>query len=363
MKLKNLYRIEPRGPFHFGRRGVGIEATGEFLHSDTLFGAIASAWRALGGKLGRIIPEKGNLLALLAPFQNNEPPFRISSVFPYAGDLLFLPRPKLALGKDKNEVLFLSAGAWEALCHGRTPSKQELIQDGRVWVTPEERERLISLLLEPVSSTVRDRQSACYRADAGQIHVWTNRREPPVPRVSVDRLTSRTELYHQAKLHFAAGCGLYFWAEFTDEQYQSYLEEALTFLEDGGLGGRRTTGHGQFRYSHWEAEWPEVHEPTHQVLASVYHPSEEEMKSGFLEHGAYELVKRGGWITPAEGRAYRHRGLWMLSEGSVFPIGFTLNGTVQDVRPKVKPGEPAFPHPVLRCGFALTLPIKLEEDS
>lgn len=357
-----VYKLEPRSTFHFGERGVGIEETGDFLHSDTLFAAIASAWRVIGNDLGKIDLSRGNDLNLLVPFRDKKsPPFLISSAFPYAGDILFLPRPQIKLGnmKQEREIEFLSQGTWQGLCHGRQPSENELIQGGHVWVTAEEREQIVALLTNALPKRERERRLDWYRSEPAQIRMWSGNEEPPVPRISVDRVTSRAELYHQANLRFATGCGLYFWAEFLNLGYKSFLETALGYLEDAGLGGRRTSGHGQFRFHLEEHSLSDIPYATHRVTLSLYHPSRSEVDTDILQKARYELIQRRGWIDSPEGRRWRHRSLRMLAEGSVFPIDMTLTGSIEDAGPLGKDGVS---HPVWRYGLALTSPVRLEGD-
>ena len=79
------FRLEPAlgGGFHFGREGREIEASSEGLPSDSLFGALVVAYRHLFG----------DVQEFLAPWETGTPPFLLSSVFPYAGDLPLLPIP------------------------------------------------------------------------------------------------------------------------------------------------------------------------------------------------------------------------------------------------------------------------------
>ena len=65
------YDLAPRGPMHFGERGVGVETANEACRADTLFGAICFAVLELEGT--------ARLEAMLAAFKAGEPPFLISS--------------------------------------------------------------------------------------------------------------------------------------------------------------------------------------------------------------------------------------------------------------------------------------------
>src|SRR5690606_14675695 len=83
-----IYHLRARSPFHFGERGVGLEASAEFAHDDTVFSALCSVWRELYGT--QCLEE------LLSGFLSDLP-FLLSSVFPYAagqdGVIRFYLRP------------------------------------------------------------------------------------------------------------------------------------------------------------------------------------------------------------------------------------------------------------------------------
>jgi len=112
-----LYKIIPRAPFHFGERGIGQEETAEFPHSDTLFAALISAWRLMydQAEFDRCIAEVTQV--------NDTPHLRLSSAFPYIGEVYFLPRPAIPLqgaGGDRKQgkkVDYISAP-------GRRPDQQ-----------------------------------------------------------------------------------------------------------------------------------------------------------------------------------------------------------------------------------------------
>lgn len=349
------YILRPRGAFHFGERGIGVEETADLLHSDTLFAAIVSAWRLLGAPL-----TADNDLALLLPFHKGTPPFLISSALPFAGDIPLFPRPHVLLGAEKSlkQVLYVSAQALALLARGvrltRERAEQELIQGGAVWVLPEERDRIVALLLAGEPDPERRKQlQAIFTRDPSRITLWWGSDVPPAPHVVVDRLTTEPNLYYSGRLRFAHGCGLTFWAAIHDESYRGLLEAALAFLQDEGLGGKRSSGHGQFDWAAREEALPAAEEPNSYLTLSLYHPRPDELAGNILGAAWYRRIHRRGWIFSPEGRNLRRRGVWMLREGSVLrarPLG-----TLIDLRP-----EHGFEHPIWRYGYTLTLPVRLE---
>lgn len=330
-----VYKLQPRGAFHFGERGVGIEETANILHSDTLFAAIVSAW----WKMGR----DGDALTRQALANPDAPRFRISSAFPYAGEVLFFPAPQTKLGEAKSlkKVRFVSEGALERLqILDKIDAEDELIQHGQVWVTPQERNQI-----------QRD-------------ELWSREDESFAPHVAIDRVTSRSNVYYAGRITYARDCGLYFWAEFEDTAYQTLLEAALQFLEHEGLGGRRSTGHGQFTFRRLDRKLPQSADANYWMTLSLYYPRPLERRAHILRDAQYSLILRRGWIDSTETRRFRRKGVWMANEGSLF-TGQAI-GEVLDLRPdlaklRLKPEERKPDHPIWRSGLAFPLPIRLAE--
>ena len=110
MAAMKLFKLAPRTAFHFGQRGVGMEGTQVFCHADTLFSALCLTLRELeregSAALTRLLerfPRQGQ--------PADSPPFRLTSAFPYAGDVLFFPKPlvpgnlKPAVGQEHGKTL------------------------------------------------------------------------------------------------------------------------------------------------------------------------------------------------------------------------------------------------------------------
>ena len=362
-----IYKIIPKGGFHFGRTGIGIEEADEIVHSDTLFAALASAWSSLGGEYGKI--GSNNNLHILEPFRKEKPPFKISSAFPYAGEVLFFPCPYVGFGRYEviKKVKYISVGALKRLNQSTIPSQKEaereFIQGGMVWVTPEEREKIVELLIQKGGEEEQKSLKAKFKSDLSSIRLWFNDDSSITARVALGRVTKESALYFQGQLRFAEGCGLYFWVEFYDSSYKKYLESALNFLEDEGIGGRRSIGLGQFIFKEESVPLPKVDAANYQMTLSLCHPSEEEIQVDILRQSQYELVKRCGWSRLRGKSDYRQRSLRMFKEGSIFPLNANLMGTFTDVSPIDEEGYSLIGQPVWRYGLALSLPlvIKFEE--
>lgn len=360
MAERACYRMAARSPFHIGERGVGIEETSVVLHADTLFSALCLALRELGEDLDAFLARfprlvNGRLAGGLAPV-------RLSSAYPYAGDVHFFPRPMLPppgldeigdpkLGKILKKIHFVSQPILEALLAGQSVARylaeadptqpdqhrvrsEVLVQEGRAWVTPAEAARL-RRLADPRTGAVR---------------LWT---EETAPRVTVDRATNRSQVYAVGQVRFAPGCGLFFLVEYQDPAWRPRLERALRVLGDAGVGGERSSGCGQFELEVAEgfalAE-PPPGETNAYVVLSLYWPTEEEVRAGVLEGASYGLLNRRGWIGSPDGMNLRRRGVRMLAEGA------TLRLAPQGALADVKPLDPApahnVPHDVWRYGLA-----------
>jgi len=333
-----LYRFIPCTPFHFGERGIGLEETADFPHSDTLFAALISAWRLMYSR-----PEFKRLLEGVVE-AGQEPPLRLSSAFPYIGQVYFLPRPAIRLegaGGDRKrgkQVTYLSWRRAEDLVHSDLPSHvqaEDTLKGGRLWLHPQEKAEV----------------KRVFGTDSlSQVRPWSSAEAEAMARVTVDRITSASALYYQGMVYFAPECGFYLLAEVADD-YQQPLEDGLHFLGEQGLGGRRSVGLGRFTVE--EGGEREIGVPAgeqnYHWLLSLYHPTADEVKAQRVLDGArYTLITRRGWIYSPDEASQRRRAVRMLAEGSLLPRPAV--GDVVNVRPITQ-----FPHAVYRSGLALTI--------
>lgn len=210
--------------------------------------------------------------------------------------------------------------------------KDVLVQDGQVWVTPAEVQRLAS-----------------YRDPAsGQMRLWA---EGIAPRVAVDRQASRSQVYGAGRVQFAPGCGLYFLADYGGDGWRPRVERGLYALGDSGVGGERSVGHGQFDLE-IGGNFPGlgVLQPDSYVTLSLFWPPADEAAGMNFGEGSYKLLNRRGWIGSTDGMNLRRPGVRMLAEGSV------LTAQPQGALVDVKPSDPFpvlnVPHDVWRCGLA-----------
>jgi CRISPR-associated protein Csm4 len=384
-----VYRLVARSPFHLGERGVGIEETTTFLRADTLFSALCLTLRELGydlnGFLGRyprvrMAEASASDLEIEQLPGEEPPPLRISSAFPFAGDVHLWPRPFLPpyglrtfhdvrlptqLGKTLKKVRFVSQTIFEHWLRGDSllsfaaapdpddpssngPKRLKMrdecfLQGGQVWVTAAEAAKLA--------------QSGI--TAGGELAIW---RKQTASRVAVDRVTNRSQVYAAGRVHFAPRSGLAFLADYGDEAMQPIIEQALRMLGDSGVGGERSNGHGQFTLEIREAGWPaSPAEANAFCTLAPYWPREDEVQAGVLDEAAYQLVVRRGWVASPDAGNLRRRGVRMLTEGSVFtrlPVG-----ALADVKPLDPVEVPNAPHPIWRAGMAFPIPCLLRQEN
>ncbi len=292
----DLFRMHPASAIHIGERGVGMESTSKVMHSDTLFGAICWAWKLLHGE--------DELADLLGRFLRGDPPFLISSAFPFVGDLCLLPKPLAGLkgiesDKKVRKAWLVSHSIFQRIVNGKEVTDYTVMAGGAV-VTPEEALSVEDLIeMSPP---------------------WTAT-EPP--HVSLDRVTMQSGIYHVGEVRFAAGCGLYMLVDFIDKSFRKMLEGAMRLLGDEGIGGERSCGRGLFSLERGSIKVGSD-DGNLAVLLSLCRPGRNEVDA--LSASSYDLVLRRGW---AGASSHRKRGIRMLSEGSIVPR--SIRGSIVDV--------------------------------
>jgi CRISPR-associated protein Csm4 len=353
------YHLEARAPFHFGLRGVGIEATAVHGPSDTFFSALCQPIR-----------QQFNLATLqefLAGYSSPDP-------FDPGQAIRFFPRPlepppgvpavpkerktvkKIAWVSEQvfrawvvnNQAVLLREWIEEATIGGQKLKYPNLVQGRKVWLTANEREKVAGW---------RDEET-----DA--IRLWA---VGDVPRVTVDRRASTSTVYQAGRVWFPPGGGLFLLVRWR-EDWQKRGELALQVLGDAGVGGERSAGHGLFR-PHGPHALSGLPDPTpggRFLTLSLYYPTEAELAHVLKDDNvSYRLRMRRGWMaSPDEsrdakgnlvgrGRALRRKAVRMFAEGSIlrWPNGKSALGDLANVTPNVFKTV----HPVYRYGYAYAI--------
>ena len=355
-------KLKPEGAFHFGERGVGIEETAALAHSDTIFSGLCWAWTLLFGE--------DELETLLERFIKGQPPFLISSAFPYAGRVLFLPRPLTFRGKDDEEtrrlkrVEYVSFEVYKLLLAGSIPDDYVLIQKGRLCLTESEFKGLPSSTLDEdelrgflrVWASMEKSQKPESTSYAHCYRLWEMEE---VPHVTVDRVTAASNIFQEGGVRFAKECGIYILVRFFDEKMQGRFLAAMHLLGDEGLGGRRSTGRGFFKVENIEKiEIPEVANGEYVILFSLLNPRENEILTLLDLNSAYKLVARRGWVYSAKAKNLRRKRVIMFAEGAVLKqCNKEMIGRMVKVLSRK---DSIIPHDVYRYGYGFTVRWKLE---
>jgi len=347
----------PHG-FHLGSHGVGTESVRPTIPSDTLFSALVATWVRMGRDPTSWTTAYPRTVE--GRTEEGNPPFLLSSAFPYVAGLPFYPRPLGVLPsgvpEDKrkewkrvqliSESLFTrirsrgaAADVWPSSADAE---RQQFLQGGVLLIAAEE--------VDQIPADVRARA------------IWT---EEDVPRVTLDRVTSASNLFSVGRVRFSPGCGLWFAVVWLDPNrdcdglpFREAFQAALFDLSASGLGGDRSVGYGGFiaKTVDSEVNWDDVEEGDPMVLLSRYHPRRDELPAAVTEAQAYQLEILTGWGASPAG-SFRRRGLWLLGEGSVVRRqSARAMGDLVDIAP-VGEGNPG--HPVWRYGLALGLPMEV----
>lgn len=352
-----LFRCRDGARFHFGEQG--LDDTSELLHADTLFSALTNVYaRAYGDadpfvdhvRAGRLRFSSGLHCATLS--------WTDAPVF-------FVPRPPLRYGAYEG-----SPTAMKQLRRLRYVSLALL--------------RRIGASLEPGPDGARPRCPldlraqprlaagyACTEDDLGErtdlARVLAERRlgaTRDLPHVAVHKSTREDAFYHITSLQMNAlrlpgGATVqpHFYAlldhDLPAEAWRR-VQACLRLVADEGVGGKRTSGLGQFEgvdlvdiemanlpdaAAVGDAAW-------HLTLSPVVPRDDAEFKRAVH----YALTRRGGGALGREGDPRHHRKqVRMMREGALFRG--PARGRLVDVSPAVNP----YPHPVLRSGIALTI--------
>ncbi len=314
-----VYKLRFKEPVHLGEQGVGLEEVTSFVcHSDTLWSAIVDIWVKMKGEAGT-----------LSEFWNGaDPPFLLTSAFPFVDDVLYFPRPLLPIGdilqgvddvyitKEIKKTAFWPQDVFFSW-----------IQNGNL--NAKQLERAVDaakVLKENIAETVR-------------------------PRVAIGHAAFRSQIYYTARTYYSEKAGLWFAVDFRRKDIVHDFEAVLELLGDTGLGGLRSIGHGAFSVEKMDVEFPMAsNSSSRYILLSLLIPTD----SNLFKGSYYAIVERKGWALSSSTKEQgRRKILRMLKEGSVLTV--PDEGKVVDVTPE---GWPSNLHKVYRYGMGFYFPIQ-----
>jgi len=328
MKLK-IFKLYFKTPCHFGERGLGLEKTSVILHSDSIFNALINAWAFLFGKerLEKFLDE-----------EYKEPSFLITSGFPFSKESFYFPRIQWRF-PAKEEVIEKK---------GRKKLKKlEFIKKGLFerWINEEE------VAEEEISEISKDLDFI---------------KEDLIPKNQLSRINSSSEqLYSLGVIKFKESSGIWFGIEEKKKGViKNWIIPALKFLQDQGIGAKRTWGLGKFEFEEKEMEIKTPEKSEKFITLSAVFPKESDLSlikntSWFRWH----LITRGGYpvYSPfAKGFSLRKPLIKMIGEGSVLP---EIKGDIlkipenEEILRKIN-----FPYFVYHYGRGFLIPAKLKEN-
>ena len=346
-----------KNSMHVGssRSGVGIEATQDFIHSDTLWAAIANYWSLLGTVAGISFDDFLDGFREKSEEKNDskqEPLFRLSSAFPFTPQdskrNYWLPKPlsvPFSLSVDNDE----QSKKKEHRDYGKN------IKEAR-FITRESfmRWQAFNSALGADISSVRQNGIS-----QGEIRA----------QVAIDRTTSRYNLYHSGITYFkphSERVGLY-WLLQAEDCVKNALHEVLQVIRDiGAIGGNVSSGCGELNEFNiqeidagneaWSFIWGAATSNAYCLLSLYYPFNHTEYKGGLV---AFNNVIRKGWTgSLTDSLQKKRKTVVMLSEGSV--LTEKVLGGIADVTPdESNTSEWKGHHNVFRYGYAFLVPIKV----
>lgn len=325
----------------------------------------------------------------LEPFLQKplDPPFLLTSAFPFVGGVRFYPMPvdlrrlfaTLETGKRIKRISHLSEGLLRRALNGEVldrwlPSDEMadqnhesrhhdaglLLQESHLWLDGESESARLPQWMQIDPASRRPRPRSAYPL----LEVW---KEGRTPRVTVDRISSASTIFHIGHVRFAEECGLWFGVQWrqperfiagTSTTYAESVAAILEFLQDEGLGGDRSVGYGTFalEIAPESVVLPDAAPGSLAWLLSRFHPcTSTEIAVLQAEGVAYHLVDVAGWLRSPDGPAQRRRRIYLLTEGSSIVAGDGVLGNLVDVTPEYANPSGVLPHRVYRAGFGLTV--------
>ncbi len=308
-----VYRLQFPNGVHFGAGTLWDSMN--TLPADTFFSALCQEALAHGGET--------ELEALTSAVREGS--FRLSDLFPFVGEKLYLPKPLYPVTRDQEgdsivkksfkKLRYIPVSQWDNYLRGE---------------------------LNPVEAV-----GQLQHLGKSSVRTMSASRTP-------EKLESGDMLpYSVGVYHFRPGSGLSLIAGFADEKLQDHFDTLLHSLSYSGIGGKRSAGLGRFTAEKMAV--PAVleqrlrGEKTPCMALSVCMTETDELEN-VMESARYLLLKRSGFIASPDyaPELRRKRDFYSFCAGSCFEKRFV--GNIFDVG-----GSGA--HPVYRYAAALWMEI------
>lgn len=333
-------------PLHISNSKADYESSKTIIHSDTLYSAILFAWGALG------IPIE----------KNYKPSFAISSLFPYTKsslgkDTFFFPKPYSQLN-------------YETSTTGKIDSKK--IKRVEYFDEYYFRALLENRKISNLGTDNQHIQGKYLSNDDIDKDFMGNQ---IIPRIKGRRFgTGDPEIFYTERIQFKENSGLYCLFICEDENTENLVSIALEYLSEEGLGTDRHVGNGFFEFTFKEESitFPQIPNTQHYTNLSLFSPEGDDSShlDTFLDldengRNAFEVIKRGGWITKDDMLHLKKLPIYMFKEGSIFKSNvvsseinsINVGGETVDVTPPIVKNSNS--HSIYRIGKSIFLPIKL----
>jgi CRISPR type III-A-associated RAMP protein Csm4 len=179
------------------------------------------------------------------------------------------------------------------------------------------------------------------------------------PRVTIPRQGGDATPYYIERIFFNKYSGLFFIAQFDNDEIKNYVISALLYLSDEGIGTDRHVGNGLFKFEEDKIDFEPI-TSDYAINLSLYCPSAEIVKNIINDDNvAYEVITRGGWITTPEYNTLRKKYIRMFKEGSMLKIKNTTDGRIVNISPDNSklPEKAKNIHPIYRVGKSIFLSV------
>lgn len=321
-KVFSAYKLSFTTPLHIGDNRDDYGVSLRMLSSDAFYAAVTAAL----AKMGEEIPEDGNLgcvISALFPFyqkdKSSEPVF-------------FFPIPLLREPPRLEGERYAAAKRIKGIRWLDLPYFQKVLNGEPLWGSDESFSDIKGEYLThcPIPEDfIRSEVSA---------------------RVAVSRAFEDSRPFYMDRVFFTGRSGLFFLVEGDTGR----IDRALPFLSSEGIGTDRNVGNGFFDFEKVDVCISCPDDSPASLVLSTLIPEDRQQLESMVSGGevAYEMVRRGGWISTPPYLTLRKNAIYAFAPGSVFrglPSGC---GRIVDLAP-----SGLVRHPVWRCGKAIVLPI------
>ena len=351
-----IYKLHFNAPLHINymREDAGISQ--RTIHSDTLYAALTSCL----AKVGESIPPQGDLgctVSSLFPFYQKDKDSRPTFFLPMPLQSQMPDLQDVSLAKTVKKVQWVDSSLYGLILEGKLSLDEkseylDCIYKSFLLNPQNHKHNEGQLLFEDfIISSVTVRGSSPDRTGI----------EPTVP-------------FYIDRLFFKGYSGMFFIVEGDT----SLIEKALNILKDEGLGTDRHVGYGTFDLeksqlsidvpksedkSQLSSDVPKSEDDTgYWVSLSMLIPEDDNQLRELLtpDNVAYELMRRGGWITTHPYTTYRKNVIYAFMPGSV--LCKTSNDMVTGRIVDLTPSETGITidHKIWRNGKSIMLPIKIK---